>query len=63
MSRQAGGATAMYSDFFVGGEWIKAESSDVVTVACSTTGDPLGSFPVASRTDIDRAVAILRGTL
>ncbi len=45
-----------YTDFYVGGTWIRAEGSGAVAVHCSATGEALGSFPAATEADIDRAV-------
>ena len=50
----------MHADFYIGGEWVEAESSRVTTVTCSATGESLGGYPVATNADVDRAVVAAR---
>ncbi len=47
-------------DFFIGGDWVAAQSRDSIEVIAANTEEPLGRVPDASPQDIDRAVAAAR---
>ena len=46
-----------YDKFFIGGEWVDAAGNDTLKVISPTTQEVIGSVPVATTADIDRAVA------
>ena len=46
-----------YEKFFIGGEWVDPAGSDTLKVMSPTSGDIVGSVPVATPADMDRAVA------
>ncbi len=45
-----------YDKFFIGGEWVDAAGNDTLKVISPTTQEVIGSVPVATAADIDRAV-------
>jgi betaine-aldehyde dehydrogenase len=47
-------------DFYIGGEWVAAESRATIDVIGAATEEPLGRVPDASPADVDRAVAAAR---
>ena len=46
-----------HQGFFINGDFVRAAGDERYTSVSSTTGQPLGSYPVATTADIDRAVA------
>lgn len=49
-----------HESFFIDGTWRKAGGADRFTVISPATGEPIGSVPSASTSDIDAAVAAAR---
>ena len=52
-----------YEKFFIGGEWVDPAGSDTLKVTSPTSGDIVGSVPVATPADMDRAVAAAKAAL
>jgi acyl-CoA reductase-like NAD-dependent aldehyde dehydrogenase len=48
------------SEFYIGGEWVKADGTDTLDVIDSSTEQVIGSVPAGTATDIDRAVTAAR---
>jgi aldehyde dehydrogenase (NAD+) len=48
------------NDFFIHGEWVRAEGRSTIEVIGAATEEPIGRVPEASPADIDRAVAAAR---
>ncbi|MFE3998248.1 aldehyde dehydrogenase [Nocardioides sp. YIM B13467] len=48
------------SRFFIGGEWVRPSSTEMVTVTSASTGEWAGAYPRAATADADRAVAAAR---
>lgn len=46
-----------YDKFFIGGEWVAPAGNDTLKVLSPTTEEIIGSVPVATEADMDRAVA------
>jgi acyl-CoA reductase-like NAD-dependent aldehyde dehydrogenase len=46
---------------FIGGEWVEPEGSERLEVINSSTEEPIGSIPLCSEADADRAVRAARG--
>jgi len=46
-----------YEKFFIGGEWVDPAGNETLKVVSPTTQEVIGSVPVATAADIDRAVA------
>lgn len=49
-----------YSDLYIGGAWVAPESTNRRTVISPSTEEPVAEAPLASRSDVDRAVAAAR---
>ena len=49
-----------YDKFFIGGEWVEPAGSDTLKVVSPTTEEVIGSVPVATEADMDRAVEAAR---
>ena len=50
-----------YDRFFIGGEWVRGQSSaGVITLTSASTEEPIGSVPEAGFKDVDTAVAAAR---
>jgi acyl-CoA reductase-like NAD-dependent aldehyde dehydrogenase len=47
-------------ELFIGGEWIKPQGSDRITVLAASTEEPVGSVPDGTNADIDAAVKSAR---
>src|SRR5271167_3750622 len=47
-------------ELFIGGEWIKPQGSDRITVLAASTEEPVGSVPEGTNADIDAAVKSAR---
>jgi len=47
-------------NMWINGEWVPADSGETFTVANVTTGEALGSVPLAGQSDVDKAVAAAR---
>jgi aldehyde dehydrogenase (NAD+) len=47
--------------FFIGGEWVAPTSAEVLKVISPSSEEQVGEVPVATVTDIDKAVAAARG--
>jgi len=56
MATTAEGTAIERTEFFIGGEWVKPESSETVTPLEAATGEPLGTAALGSAADIDKAV-------
>ena len=50
----------IYDTLFIGGEWVKPESDDIIDVVSPHTEQVIGQVPDASPADIDKAVAAAR---
>jgi acyl-CoA reductase-like NAD-dependent aldehyde dehydrogenase len=48
-------------ELFIGGEWIKPQGSDRISVLAASTEEPVGSVPDGTNADIDVAVRAARG--
>jgi betaine-aldehyde dehydrogenase len=46
-----------YDKFFIGGEWVAPAGNETLKVLSPTTEEVIGSVPVATNADMDRAVA------
>ncbi|CAB4771903.1 unannotated protein [freshwater metagenome] len=46
-----------YDKFFIGGEWVEPAGSETLKVTSPTSQEIIGSVPVATAADMDRAVA------
>ena len=46
-----------YDKFFIGGQWVEPAGSDTLKVLSPTSGEVIGSVPVATPADMDAAVA------
>jgi hypothetical protein len=42
---------------FIGGEWVDSTSDERITTVSPATEEPLGTIPVGTAEDVDRAVA------
>jgi aldehyde dehydrogenase (NAD+) len=49
-----------YSELVIGGEWVAPAGDGVIEVVSPHTEEVIGRVPHASRTDVDRAVAVAR---
>jgi betaine-aldehyde dehydrogenase len=49
-----------YDSFFIGGKWVAPTGSDTLEVVSPSTEEVIGSVPVSTTTDIDKAVAAAR---
>jgi aldehyde dehydrogenase (NAD+) len=49
-----------YDKFFIGGEWVEPAGSETLKVLSPTTEEVIGSVPVATAADMDRAVEAAR---
>jgi aldehyde dehydrogenase (NAD+) len=49
-----------YDSFFIGGKWVPATGSDTLEVVSPSTEEVVGSVPVSTTADIDKAVAAAR---
>jgi aldehyde dehydrogenase (NAD+) len=49
-----------YDKFFIGGEWVAPEGTEVLDVISPSTEEVVGRVPVATNADMDRAVAAAR---
>ena len=47
-------------ELFIGGEWIKPQGSDRISVLAASTEEPVGSVPDGTNGDIDAAVKAAR---
>ncbi len=47
-------------ELFIGGEWIKPQGSDHISVVAASTEEPVGSVPEGTNADIDAAVRAAR---
>jgi betaine-aldehyde dehydrogenase len=52
-----------YDKFFIGGEWVEPAGSATLKVVSPSTQEVIGSVPVATPTDMDRAVAAAKDAL
>lgn len=52
-----------YDKFFIGGEWVEPAGSDTLKVVSPATQEVIGSVPVATPADMDRAVAAAKEAL
>src|SRR5271166_6805549 len=52
--------TIVSDELFIGGEWVKPQGSERISVVAASTEEPLGSVPEASREDVDAAVGAAR---
>jgi len=46
---------------FIGGQWVDPSGSERLDVINPTTEEPIGSIPMGTSGDVDRAVGLLRG--
>jgi betaine-aldehyde dehydrogenase len=49
-----------YDSFFIGGKWVAPTGSDTLEVVSPSTEEVIGSVPVSTTADIDKAVAAAR---
>jgi len=49
-----------YDKFYIGGEWVEPAGSDTLKVLSPTSEEVIGSVPVATNADMDRAVEAAR---
>ena len=47
-------------ELFIGGEWIKPQGSDRISVLAASTEEPIGSVPAGTNADINAAVKAAR---
>lgn len=52
-----------YDKFFIGGEWVAPAGSETLKVVSPTSQEVIGSVPVATPADMDRAVAAAKEAL
>ncbi|MCX6509888.1 MAG: aldehyde dehydrogenase family protein, partial [Actinobacteria bacterium] len=52
-----------YDKFFIGGEWVEPAGNETLKVLSPTTEEVIGSVPVATNADMDRAVAAAKAAL
>jgi aldehyde dehydrogenase (NAD+) len=52
-----------YEKFFIGGEWVEPAGTDTLKVISPSTQEVIGSVPVATAADMDRAVAAAKAAL
>ena len=52
-----------YDKFFIGGEWVEPAGNETLKVLSPTTEEIIGSVPVATNADMDRAVAAAKAAL
>ncbi|MFM8861516.1 MAG: aldehyde dehydrogenase, partial [Acidimicrobiia bacterium] len=52
-----GGTMLTFDKFFIGGEWVAPAGNETLKVLSPTTEEVIGSVPVATPADMDRAVA------
>ena len=52
-----------YDKFFIGGEWVEPAGTETLKVMSPTTEEVIGSVPVATPADMDRAVAAAKAAL
>ena len=52
-----------YDKFFIGGEWVEPAGNETLKVLSPTTEEIIGSVPVATAADMDRAVAAAKAAL
>ena len=52
-----------YDKFFIGGEWVAPAGNETLKVLSPTTEEVIGSVPVATNADMDRAVAAAKAAL
>jgi hypothetical protein len=54
-----GKETLPWKDYqhFIGGEWVDSTSDERITTVNPATEEPLGTIPVGTVEDVDRAVA------
>lgn len=52
-----------FDKFFIGGEWVEPAGSETLKVLSPTTEEVIGSVPVATPADMDRAVAAAKAAL
>jgi len=52
-----------YDKFFIGGEWVEPAGNETLKVLSPTTEEVIGSVPVATPADMDRAVAAAKAAL
>jgi len=52
-----------YDKFFIGGEWVEPAGNETLKVMSPTTEEIIGSVPVATTADMDRAVAAAKAAL
>ncbi|MCD9625032.1 aldehyde dehydrogenase [Rhabdothermincola salaria] len=52
-----------YDKFFIGGEWVDPAGSDTLKVTSPSSGEIVGSVPVSTPADMDRAVAAAKEAL
>ncbi|MFE2995762.1 aldehyde dehydrogenase [Nocardia sp. NPDC059246] len=50
----------VYDRLFIGGHWVPPSSTQILTVTCAATEDPIGQVPEGTPTDVDNAVAAAR---
>ncbi len=49
-----------YDKFFIGGEWVEPAGYETLKVLSPTSEEVIGSVPVATAADMDKAVAAAR---
>ncbi|MBU6329418.1 MAG: aldehyde dehydrogenase [Acidobacteria bacterium] len=52
-----------YDKFFIGGEWVEPAGNETLKVLSPTSEEVIGSVPVATPADMDRAVAAAKAAL
>ena len=52
-----------FDKFFIGGEWVDPAGNETLKVLSPTTEEVIGSVPVATEADMDRAVAAAKAAL
>jgi aldehyde dehydrogenase (NAD+) len=49
-----------YDTLFIGGKWTAPSTDQVIEVRCPATGEYVGKVPLATKADVDDAVAAAR---
>jgi aldehyde dehydrogenase (NAD+) len=52
-----------HDSHYIGGEWVKAQSTERIDVINSTTEQPIGSIPAGTAEEVDAAVAATQQAL
>jgi aldehyde dehydrogenase (NAD+) len=56
-------ASGRFDKFFIGGEWVEPKGNETLKVVSPSTQEVIGSVPVATAADMDRAVAAAKAAL